>query len=300
MPTGNRPFPPIVPPMSAPPTVLISSLGLMGGSLAAALSAAGWQVWLHHRRSEVAARAEELGFGRQAPDPLAVLPGCDVAVVCTPVAVIAETVRRFAAAGGSAVITDVGSTKGGICADLADLARSGRFIGSHPMAGSHLQGLEHARSDLYQGALTLITPLPETPEGATARVESLWTAVGSRVRRMDPLAHDQAVVAASHLPHVLASTAAAQLDAAALPLAATGFRDTTRVAGGSPELWSEILIANRDAVRLGMTAARTHLAALDAALERGDVAAVRAWLEHGHAGRQRFEQAGARTTRDGQ
>lgn len=286
--------------MSEPPTVLISSLGLMGGSLAAALTAAGWQVWLHHRRPEVAARAEHLGYGRQTLDPLATLPTCDLAVVCTPVAAIAETVRIFASAGGSAVITDVGSTKGGICADLADLARSGRFVGSHPMAGSHRQGLEHARGDLYQGALTMITPLAETPVGAIARVEALWAAVGSRVQRMDPIAHDYAVVAASHLPHVLASTAAAQLDAAALPLAATGFRDTTRVAGGSPDLWSEILIANRDAVRAGMAAAQAHLAALDAALACGDVAAVRAWLEHGHAGRQRFELAGARTTRDGQ
>lgn len=289
----------MVPAMSAP-SVLISSLGLMGGSLAAALTAAGWQVWLHHRRPEVAARAESLGYGRQAHDPLAVLPGCDLAVVCTPVGVIADTVRRFAAADGGAVITDVGSTKGGICADLADLGRAGRFVGSHPMAGSHLQGLDHARSDLYQGALTLVTPLPGTPEAATARVQAMWYAAGSRVRRLDPQEHDRAVVAASHLPHVLASTAAAQLDAAALPLAATGFRDTTRVAGGSPELWSEILVANRDAVRAGVAAARAHLAGLDAALARGDLDAVRAWLAQGHAGRQRFELGGARITREGQ
>lgn len=285
-------------PCAAMPSVLISGLGLMGGSLAAALTGAGWEVWLHHRRPEPVADAVARGWGRAADDAPARAARCDVTVVCTPVPVIAATARWLAAQGG--VVTDVGSVKGALCAELAELGRAGRFVGSHPMAGSHLQGLAHAQPGLYRDCLTLVTPIAGTPPAAVAAVEALWRAVGSRVLRIAPDAHDRAVVAASHLPHVLAAAAAAALDGEALPLAASGFRDTTRVAAGSPALWAGILLANRDAVRAGIADARTRLAALDAALATGDEAVVRAWLEAGRAGRARFDARGAGGGVDGQ
>ena len=199
------------------PTVLISSLGLMGGSLAAALTRVGWPVLLHHRRPEVAQRGEELGYGKAITDLAHGVAHADVVVVCTPVSAIAPTIRAMAALHPRPVFTDVGSVKGGICAELDDLARSGRFVGSHPMAGSHLQGIDHARANLYHDCMTILTPLAETPAEPVALVEKMWRAVGSRLCRFSPADHDRAVAEASHLPHVLAAAAACQLGATAAP-----------------------------------------------------------------------------------
>lgn len=281
------------------PTVIVTGLGFMGGSLAAALTQAGWPVLLHHRRPEVSQRAAALGYGTVVADLAAGAARADLAVVCTPVGAIAATVRAIAAAPGRAVITDIGSVKGSLCAELADLAPSGRFVGSHPMAGSHVQGLEHARPALYLGCMTVLTPLPATPEPAIALVDRMWAAIGARRCRLSPDVHDRAVAEASHLPHVLATTTAAGLGPDGTPLAASGFRDTTRVAGASPALWSEILLHNRTAVLAGLSAASGRLQALIGALERDDAAAVTRWLEDGRAGRARYEQlvGGAPTSR---
>jgi prephenate dehydrogenase len=271
------------------PTVLVSSLGLMGGSLAAALSRIGWRVLLHHRRPEVARHAEELGFGKAMTDVHHALDQADLVVVCSPVGTIAETVRQLAALHKRPIFTDVGSVKGPICAALRDLGEAGRYVGSHPMAGSHLQGLQHARANLYHGCMTAVTPVAQTPETSIALVEHLWRAVGSRVCRFLPEAHDQAVAQASHLPHVMAAATAALLGASAAPLAASGFRDTTRVAGGSPELWADILLHNREAMLESLHLAQQQLQRLEQALIRQDSNATAAWLEQGRAGRSRFE-----------
>ena len=272
------------------PTVLVVGLGFMGGSLAAALTRAGWPVLLHHRRPEVAQHAEELGFGRHAPDPVPAMAQAQLAVVCTPVSTIVPQVRQLAAMAGEAVVSDVGSVKGPLCRDLGELGRAGRFLGSHPMAGSHLQGLAHARADLFRGCTTALTPVPGTPPQALALVEQLWQAVGSRTLRMAPDDHDRAVAEASHLPHVAAALAAAGLGEQAVALAAGGFRDTTRVAAGDPALWADILLSNRSAVTASLQAASQRLRDLLGVLETGDQAAVAAWLAAGRDARQRFER----------
>jgi len=272
------------------PTVLVVGLGFMGGSLAAALTRAGWPVLLHHRRPEVAQRAEELGYGRHAPDPGQAMPQVQLAVVCTPVSTIVPQVRQLAALAGDALISDVGSVKGPLCSDLEGLGRAGRYLGSHPMAGSHLQGLEHARADLFRGCTTAITPVPGTPPRALELVERLWHAVGSRTHRIAPHDHDRAVAEASHIPHVAAAAVAAGLGEHAVALAASGFRDTTRVAAGDPELWADILLSNRLAVTSSLEATSQRLRDLLGLLEVGDQAAVAAWLAEGCAGRRRFER----------
>ena len=271
------------------PTVLISGLGLMGGSLAAALAGAGWAVRLHHRRRDVVERAVELGYGTAVTDLPAAVADCDLVVVCTPVGIIAEQVRALLPCAPRAVFTDVGSVKGAICHELADAARSGRFVGSHPMCGSHRQGLEHADPALYRGATAIVTPLAETPAAPVALVERLWQAVGCRLLRLSPDLHDVTVAQASHLPHVLAAAAAAGLSPAAAPIAASGFRDTTRVAAGDAGLWSDILLLNRHAVLDELRAGIARLRDLEEALGTRDATAVRRWLEGGRAGRQRFD-----------
>jgi prephenate dehydrogenase len=278
-----------VPAMSHP-TVLVVGLGFMGGSLAAALTEAGWPVLLHHRRPEVAQRAEELGYGRHAPDPAQAMARAQLAVVCTPVSTIVPQVRELAAMAGDAVISDVGSVKGPLCGELGELGRAGRFLGSHPMAGSHLQGLAHARADLFRGCTTAITPVPGTPLRALDHVELLWHAVGSRTHRMAPDEHDRAVAEASHLPHVAAALVAAGLGDQAVALAASGFRDTTRVAAGDPALWADILLSNRGALSGCLQTASHRLRELLGLLESGDQAAVAAWLAEGCDGRRRFER----------
>jgi prephenate dehydrogenase len=213
---------------------------------------------------------------------------CGVAVVCTPVGCIPGLVRELTAGDGDAVITDVGSTKGALCSELADLAGSGRYVGSHPMCGSHLTGLENADPDLYEGALCVVTPLPESPEQAVARVETLWSGVGGRLWRCSPGAHDDAVAEASHLPHILSAATARLLGDNGLPLAATGFRDTSRVAAGAPGLWRDILMENREAVRRELGRAKDLLSELDRAL--GDGAAVEAWLSRAAERRRAFDE----------
>jgi len=262
----------------------------MGGSLAAALSAAGWRVLLHHRRRAVAVDAERRGWGSAIGDLAEAAGVAELAVIATPVDTIADIARAIHATAPELLITDLGSSKAVLMRDLDDLSRSGHFVGSHPMCGSHRQGLAHADPELYRDALCVLTPQPAAPPQAAQRVEQLWRAAGCRTLCMDPAAHDRAVARASHVPHVLACAAASGLDEQSLPLAASGFRDTTRVAAAPAALWRAILLENRDAVLTALGEVCGHLDLLRQALDHGDAAAVEAWLQEGRTGRERFEQ----------
>ncbi len=169
-----------LPPMPAP--VLIDGLGLMGSSLAAALTQVGRSVLLLHRRPEVAAEAERRGWGRAITDP-AEAAGVELAMVCTPVDAIPAEVRRLVHAG-VALVTDVGSTKASLVHALEDLG--GAYVGSHPMCGSHLQGLAHADSAHLYRVPPRRSPRPRTTPEALARVSALWTAVGCRLLCLEP------------------------------------------------------------------------------------------------------------------
>jgi len=269
--------------------VVVTGLGLMGGSAAAALTAAGATVQLHHRRREVAAKAESLGYGIAHDDLATAALDCELAVIGVPIPHVPAIARELLAANPHLVVTDMGSTKATVCRELAEEGRAGRFVGSHPMCGSHLQGLANARADLFADATVALTPCDETPPEALAAVRSLWESVGGRCERLDPADHDRAVASASHLPHVLAATSAALLDDDGLRLAATGFRDVSRVAAGSPGLWRDILRENRHAVGERIAEARELLEGLERALGEDDAAAIEERLERGRAGRQRYE-----------
>ena len=171
----------------------------------------------------------------------------ELIVVCTPVSCIVDYVRRAAGAcRRDALITDVGSTKANIVAQLGGQPnRDVAFVGSHPLAGSERTGAQFARADLFEERVAVVTPDERTLPDRTALIAGLWTSLGARVVQMSPAAHDEAVAATSHVPHVVSSALSAATPMEHLSLAASGWLDTTRVSAGSVELWQQILSENR-------------------------------------------------------
>jgi prephenate dehydrogenase len=165
--------------------------------------------------------------------------------VCTPAGAVT---RRAGVAAANCdprtILTDVASTKVNIVAELDQLPV--RFVGAHPLAGSHASGVEAARPDLFVGQRVVTTPTDRTDAAALERVEQFWRAMGTTTLRMSPPAHDEALAATSHLPHWVASALAACTPEAHLSLVALGWKDTTRVAAGNVEVWKDIFSENRE------------------------------------------------------
>jgi len=275
----------------------IVGVGLLGGSLAKAA------------RTQAIAR-EIVGIGRDegrlrpaltdgtldriTTDLADGLRGADRVVLgATVLANEALLPQIWRAAAAGAIVTDVGSTKRGIVTVAEGLAPSRRdvqFVGSHPMAGSEKAGYAVARADLFQGATVVMTPTESNSPGAVKSVGELWTAVGARVVTLEADAHDRAVAAISHLPHVVAWAlvdAVARFEPEAFAVAARGFKDTTRVAASDPDVWREILLANRDAVVASVAAFRAALDDLERLVARGDGVALTALLARVKAAREK-------------
>ena len=208
----------------------------------------------------------------------------DFVLLSAPVLAIEGLLERvWRAVADNAVITDVGSTKGHIvrAAERLAAARPLGFVGSHPMAGSEQSGYRVARVDLFRGATVVVTPTDRTELRAVKAATEFWEALGARVSTLDPETHDRSVAAISHLPHLIACAlvdGAARVDPAALELAARGFKDTTRIAAGDPDMWTEIFLANRAALSASVDAFGQALADLQRAIAAGDAAALRAVL----------------------
>jgi prephenate dehydrogenase len=208
----------------------------------------------------------------------------DVTVVCAPVESIAECVRRAAACcPASGVITDAGSTKSVIVAQIAAQAVAGQapFLGSHPLAGSEKTGVAFARDDLFDGRTVVITPVDATPPDAIRRIQDFWQGLGARVTIMTPEEHDRAVAATSHLPHLVAAALASVTPEVYLPLVGTGWLDSTRVAAGDVELWRQILSQNRGSVLQCLEQFEKVLNSLRSALQQRDDTAVTQLLSSG-------------------
>jgi prephenate dehydrogenase len=182
-------------------------------------------------------------------------------------------------------VTDVASTKAAVVAAARELLpRPARFVGGHPMAGSERSGVAAADPDLFRGAYYVLTPADDTDADAYRRLHQLATSIGARVIALDPDAHDEAVAAISHVPHVTASALANLAEARAhggpdvLRLAAGGFKDMTRIAAGSPDLWTGICLDNRDAVVRGLAELGAQLDGFARLLQADDREGARAWL----------------------
>ena len=267
----------------------IVGLGLMGGSLALALRRAGWasRITAVARRPETLAAAYAAGAIDDGATDLASagLGEADAIVLATPVRTLLRQlpeVGRLARPG--AVILDLGSTKAAVCAAMERLPEGVHPIGGHPMCGKETGGFAAAEADLFEGTTFVLCPLPRTPAAALATATSLAEAVGARVQLLDPAEHDRAVAAISHLPYLAAAglvdAVAAGDDPLALSLAASGFRDTTRVAASDVDMMLDILLTNRAAVLEWLSAYTGQLAALEALLRDGDEAGLRAHLSH--------------------
>lgn len=268
-------------------TLTIVGVGLIGGSIGLAAKAKGAanHVVGVGRDERNLARAEAIGaIDRFTTDLAAGVANADLVVICTPVDRVArDVIAASQSAPPRAVITDAGSTKGNIVRELAGKMPADRatFIGSHPLAGSEKKGAAHGRADLFENRLVIVTPTPETDFEAASVVELFWQKLGARVIRMDPFEHDEALALTSHLPHAAASGLAGVTPVGILTLTAGGFRDTTRIAAGDPELWAAIFEANRDAVLGATDQFLQRMTEFRQAVATGDHAAIVRWLAEG-------------------
>ena len=265
--------------------ITIVGVGLLGGSigLAARKNRVAREIAGFVRRKKSIAECRKSGaIDFATTDLLAAVSNADLVILCTPLAQMRSLAEQFLPAlKRGAIVTDVGSVKAGVVRELESLvARAGaHFVGSHPMAGGEKTGVQAARADLFQNAVCVLTPTKKTSAAAVRKLERFWRSLGARTLRLDAAQHDLLVSRASHLPHVVAATLAGWVldpkqPKAQAGLCATGFRDTTRIASGSPEMWRDIALANRKNLSRFVDKFISELKSFQGALKKSDGKAV--------------------------
>lgn len=261
--------------------IVIFGAGLIGGSFSLALRKANavGEVIGFGRSAETLQQAVRLGIiDRIGSDPAAEVGDADIVLLATPVGQMAELMARIAPhLGAHTLVTDGGSTKSDVVAAArANLGgRIAQFIPAHPIAGAEKSGAAAAMADLYIGKKVVLTPLPENSQDAVARIRKAWEFCGAVVSELTPQQHDAVFAAVSHLPHLLSFALVhdlAQRDNRdmLLSFAASGFRDFTRIAASSPEMWRDICLANREALLQELQLYMAELTQMSAALASGD------------------------------
>jgi cyclohexadieny/prephenate dehydrogenase len=279
--------------MNPPPfkKLAVLGLGLLGGSVAAGAKQRrlAAEVVGAARRQGPLERARESGIVDSIASPRDAVVGADLVVLGTPVGSMANVIAEVAEnLEPGCIVTDVGSVKAPVIESLPGLLPDGvEFVGSHPMAGSHLRGPDHAKPDLFEDATCVVTPVDGQDEEVVEQVEAFWRSLGAHVTRRRPAIHDEQVAWVSHLPHLLAFAFAESLHSApeqAGQLSGQGFRDFTRIAQSDAELWGEILSLNSKALIGPLNHFSESLSELARMLEKGD----------GEALEQRLNQARTR------
>ena len=279
-----------------PRTVAIVGLGLLGGSLGLALKRlpAPPRVLAWARRADSVRDALALGMIDAGSTAAAdILPQADLTILCLPVARCSEFAAAHAALfrhGG--VVTDVGSTKCELVEALTPLlaAHGVAFVGSHPMAGSEKSGLAHAQASLYRDATVFITPATAADTAAVSMIHEFWSRFGARTHELSPARHDALTARTSHALHIAAAAAvrAVLKDPDAVLGTAGGFRDFTRIASSSTEMWTEICQANRGEIIRALDEFTAEIATARQALAANDAEAITDFLRSGCALRNQW------------
>jgi prephenate dehydrogenase len=269
--------------------IAILGFGLMGTSLALGLKKRGCAVRIlgYARREETRAHAMENGVADEVfADADDAVRNADIVVICVPIWTVAKLAEQIVPAlKAGAVVTDVGSTKSELLNKMKPLFAQSEacFVGSHPIAGSEKTGIEAGNPDLYQGRLTVVCPSEDTPAAAEQAVATLWKNAGSEVVEMSPEQHDAMLASTSHLPHMIAAALARSVangdPAGKADFCGTGFKDTTRVASGSADMWVDIIDTNRAALETELDRFHEELQGLIKILRAGNHDDIRNWLE---------------------
>jgi prephenate dehydrogenase len=276
--------------------------GLMGGSFALALKRAGLvkRVVGYSKSPSTTERARQMGvIDVEAPSALLAVSGADIVLLAVPVA---STESSFKAIKHlitpQMLIMDVGSTK----RDVIDSARRalreqiGCFVPAHPIAGKELSGVENADADLYMGRQVVLTPIERTNAIQIQQAVDVWSALGCRVVRMAPEAHDAAFAAVSHLPHLIAfammnAITGQPMGRDFLSLAGPGFRDFTRIAAADPIMWRDVMMANREELLAQSKIFQRNLQALDLMIANGNSEALLDQIENASDARANWSMA---------
>jgi prephenate dehydrogenase len=265
--------------------ITIIGVGLLGGSigLAAKKRRLAGEIAGFVRRAASLKDCEHAGsLDYATTDLLAAVSNADLVILCTPLAQMRSLAELFLPAlKRGAIVTDVGSVKAGVVRELESLLRKSgaHFIGSHPMAGAEKTGVAAALGHLFENAVCVLTPTKKSNAAAVRKLEQFWKSLGARTLRLDAAQHDLLVSRSSHLPHVVAAALVNLVLNPAHPetqaaLCATGFRDTTRIASGSPEMWRDIALANRKNLSRSVDAFVAELKKFQSALKSGDAKAI--------------------------
>lgn len=279
-------------------TVAVFGPGLLGGSIAMAVRErmpdAELRLWA--RREQPLEFAREQGITpHTGTNPVEIARGADLIILATPIGVFEDLIRRMLPGiSKTAVVTDIGSVKSYVHRTTGELLadRHRIFIGSHPMAGTEKNGIESAYADLLQGATVAMTNPHGAAEADVNRLAAFWQALGCSTYLMEPRNHDHTVARISHMPHIMAALTARCAASGTVPmqdlqrLAATGFRDTTRVCSGPVGMWADILWENDVAIRETLQDCVRDMHYLIDLLENQDKEGVRRWLEDGKVARE--------------
>ena len=276
--------------------------GLMGGSFALALKRAGQvkRVVGYSKSPSTTDRARQLGvIDVEAPSALLAVSGADIVLIAVPVAATEATFKSIKhLVTPNMLIMDVGSTK----REVIDAARRalrehiGCFVPVHPIAGKELSGVENADADLYMGRQVVLTPMDRTNAVLLQKAVDVWAALGCRVVKMSPEAHDAAFAAVSHLPHLIAFAMMNAITGQALgkdflTLAGPGFRDFSRIAASDPTMWRDIMLSNREELLAQTTIFQRNLQALELMISTGNSEALLEQFEHASATRANWSMS---------